>query len=287
MNESASFKFKWHDDYFRIEHHLRACSFNMPKNHYHDAYEVYYLISGDRYYFIKDRTYHITAGNLVLISPNELHKTNDASSPAHERIVINFKDTYLTNWCGKTETALLLNCFALNHPIVRLNLPQQNQLRELLLKMVTECRNRREEYQESVVYVKALLFELLILSGRCREQSSDQPLPTENAIAEKIFEAVRYINEHYMEDLSLPKIAGRFFISPHHFSRMFKKVTGFNFVEYLNNVRTKEAQKLLKESKLSVTEISERAGFESLTHFGRIFKKIAMVSPSYYRKNCS
>lgn len=284
MNPTSSFKYKWHNEFFRIEHHLRAASFNMPTNHYHDAYEIYYLISGERRYFIKDRTYHITAGNLVLISPNELHKTNDACSPAHERVLVNFKEAYLSEWCGKAETALLLQCFAMNSPLVRLDLPQQNHLRELLLKIVSECRNREEEYQESDLYVKALLIELLVLSGRYRQKIPDQFIPAENPISEKIFEAVRYINEHYMEDLSLQKVAVRFFTSLYHFSRMFKKVTGFNFIEYLNSVRTKEAQRLLKESTLSVTEISEKVGFDSLTHFGRVFKKIAGGSPSDYRK---
>lgn len=284
MNPTSSFKYKWHNEFFRIEHHLRAASFNMPTNHYHDAYEIYYLISGERRYFIKDRTYHITAGNLVLISPNELHKTNDACSPAHERVLVNFKEAYLSEWCGKAETALLLQCFAMNSPLVRLDLPQQNHLRELLLKIVSECRNREKEYQESDLYVKALLIELLVLSGRYRQKIPDQFIPAENPISEKIFEAVRYINEHYMEDLSLQKVAVRFFTSLYHFSRMFKKVTGFNFIEYLNSVRTKEAQRLLKESTLSVTEISEKVGFDSLTHFGRVFKKIAGGSPSDYRK---
>ena len=285
MNGSLPSKFKWYNDFFHVEHHLRAASFNMTANHCHDTFEIYYLISGERYYFIKDRTYHITAGNLVLISPDELHKTNVVCSPTHERIVINFKKSYITDWCSNFNTALLLKCFDMNQPIVRLDLSQQNQLRELFLKIVTECRNRREEYEESEVYVKALIIELLILIGRYREQSSSQFIPAENANSTKIFSAVRYINEHYMEDLSLTQVAARFFTSPHYFSRVFKQVTGFNFIEYLNSVRTKEAQKLLKESKLSVSKIAEQVGFESLTHFGRIFKKITGVSALTYRKN--
>ncbi|MGE5606892.1 MAG: helix-turn-helix transcriptional regulator [Bacteroidota bacterium] len=96
---------------------------------------------------------------------------------------------------------------------------------------------------------------------------------------------IYYLNEHYQEDLNLKTIQERFFISPYHFSRTFKKITGFNFIEYLNSIRTREAQKLLKDSGLPVTEISEHVGFDNLTHFGRVFKKIVGTSPTNYRKN--
>lgn len=271
-------RFKWKSDLFLAEHHLRFEAFNMPSNHYHDAYEIYYLVSGERRYFIKDRTYHIITGDLVIINPNELHKTNQAGSPFHERIMLNFKKEFLKGW---DESNTFLSIFNRGVNVLRLDPLQQSRIHELLLKIINECENQHEGFME---YSKALLMELLIQIFRYLQQTPRIIQDQSSETLEKIFEVVRYLNDHYHEHLTLKTIKDRFFISPYHFSRTFKKITGFNFIEYLNSVRTREAQKLLKESKLSITEISAKVGFDNLTHFGRVFKKIAGVSPSYYRK---
>lgn len=273
------FRFKWKSELFLAEHHIRSGPFNMPSNHYHDAFEIYYLVSGERRYFIKDRTYQISAGDLVLINPNELHKTNEAGSPFHERILLNFKKEFLNGWA---ESDTYLSIFYRGINVIRLAPLQQGKIHKLLLNIINECDNRLEGFMDCS---KALLIELLIEIYRYLQQTPQLIGYKFSETSEKIFEVVRYLNEHYHEDLTLKTIQERFFISPYHFSRIFKKITGFNFIEYLNSVRTREAQKLLKETRLSVTAISEKVGFENLTHFGRVFKKITGVSPSAYRKS--
>lgn len=273
------FSFKSDNELFLVEHHLRSGSYNMPSKHYHDAYEIYYLVSGERRYFIKDRTYHVITGDLVLINPNELHKTNETGAPFHERIVLNFKKEFLKGW-DNADTFLSVFNHGVN--IVRLDPLQQGRIHGLLLKIISECDNRLDGF---IDYCKTLLTELLIEVFRYRQRTPRLIQDQVNETSEKIFEVVRYLNEHYEEELTLQTIKELFFISPYHFSRTFKKIIGFNFIDYLNNIRTRAAQKLLKESKLSVTEISEKVGFENLTHFGRVFKKITGVSPSNYRKS--
>jgi len=78
------------DESILISYEKQTPPYNMTTNHFHDSYELYYLLSGERYYFIKDRTYHIVKGSLVFINRYELHKTLDAYIPSWERILINF-----------------------------------------------------------------------------------------------------------------------------------------------------------------------------------------------------
>lgn len=94
---------------------------------------------------------------------------------------------------------------------------------------------------------------------------------------------VSYIGENYMQDLSIPELAKRFFISRSHLSRTFKKITGLTIIEYLNSVRINHAKKLLRSTDLSVLQISAETGFNSVTHFERTFKKTTGCSPSQYR----
>ena len=63
-------------DKFTIEHVIRPeTHFNMASKHYHDHFEIYYLVNGERYYFIENRTYHVKKGDIVLINKYLLHRT--------------------------------------------------------------------------------------------------------------------------------------------------------------------------------------------------------------------
>lgn len=265
---------------FQIEYQKRTSSFSMPADHCHDSYELYYLLSGERNYFIKDRTYRVTRGDLVFIGRNDLHKTTDPGAPAHERILINFKAEFLTEFFT-FPVGGLLTFFDQEVKVISLGLKEQGFVENLLFKMLTEKNTRPAGYE---IYLRVLLTELLLFLQRSVARRRSIAFRHQSALHEKISEIVRYINEGYRQRISLAQLAKEFFISPYHLSRTFKDITGFSYSEYLNTVRIKEARKLLRESGLSVTEIAEKTGYESVTHFGRVFKKLTGISPSEYRK---
>ena len=86
-------------------------------------------------------------------------------------------------------------------------------------------------------------------------------------------QALRYIEEHYAEDISLDVVAEQIGISSFYLSRLFKAERGESFVEYLTAVRMKIAVRLAKETRLSIKEIATRTGYASPTYFCRVFKK--------------
>jgi YesN/AraC family two-component response regulator len=99
----------------------------------------------------------------------------------------------------------------------------------------------------------------------------------------KIQQAVRFINDNYRTDIRLDDVAGEAGMSPAHFSRIFKKVMGLPYQDYLNGRRITKAKNLLRTSALSVTEIAISLSFADPTGFGRIFKKLTGQTPSFYR----
>lgn len=252
----------------------------MNTEHYHACYEIYYMLSGERYYFIKDSTFHVKKGDLVIINKYELHRTTCVNNPIHERIVINFKDEFLKGHLESINDIDLLNVFKQDMNVIILNINHQNYIESLLLRMVKENQRKTHGYY---TYLKLMLMELLVFIGRYSQYAEVNKIEHPGTIDKKISDVARYINENYMHDVSLNSVAQIFYVSPFYLSKMFKKVTGFNFVEYINHVRIKEAQKILRGTKLSVPQVVEKVGFDSIPHFGRVFKKICGVSPLQYR----
>jgi YesN/AraC family two-component response regulator len=105
----------------------------------------------------------------------------------------------------------------------------------------------------------------------------------ENAEPPVITRARQYIHENQTEDLSLGQVARSVNTSVFYFCKMFKKSTGLNFTDYMSRIRVEKAKNLLLNRNLRISEIAYEVGFQSLTHFNRVFKKILGQSPSDYR----
>lgn len=95
--------------------------------------------------------------------------------------------------------------------------------------------------------------------------------------------AMKYIDEHYSEPLTLDYISGLVHLNASYFSIVFKKQTGRNFSDYLTSTRVEAAKKLLCDSDKSVADICEAVGYLDRKYFSRIFEKIVGIKPSAYR----
>ena len=101
----------------------------------------------------------------------------------------------------------------------------------------------------------------------------------------KVQQALAYIQENYHKDLSMTVVSNVVSMNYSMFSYAFKQYTGNNFVNYIKELRIKEAKRLLEETEMRVIEISQRVGYENEKHFMKIFKSQCGVSPTEYRKN--
>jgi AraC-like DNA-binding protein len=99
----------------------------------------------------------------------------------------------------------------------------------------------------------------------------------------EIWKARKFIDEHSGEELSLSKVAKAANISANHLSEKFKQVTCVNFVDYIAHTRFEKACDLLLNRKLRISEIAFAVGFQSLSQFNRVFKKLSGKSPTEYR----
>jgi len=99
----------------------------------------------------------------------------------------------------------------------------------------------------------------------------------------EIWKARKFIEQHSTEELSLTRLAKAVHISANYLSEKFKKTTGANFVDYVARARIDEARVLLEDVDLRISEIAFAVGFQSLSQFNRVFKKLLRKSPTEFR----
>ncbi len=250
-------------------------NYTMSSNHFHDAYELYYLNSGTRQYFINDSTYTVRPGSFVMVKPHIIHKTMDTGEE-HSRILMSFKPSFLP-FEGLAE--ILGETYDKAYVV---NLPHgmQTIIEGYLAKIIDEANHQSIGYLASI---QALLMSILLQLSRYISSQPDK-IDDQSILNEKIYEIISYIKANYCESITLEDLSGKFYISRYYLSRVFKKTTGFTIIEYVHSVRILEAQHLLRETDKHIAEIAELVGFNNVSNFNKAFKSIANETPLNYRK---
>lgn len=268
-------------DGITIDRIIRDYEYTMPTKHFHDEYEIYYLVEGERFYFIGQHTYHIKKGSLVFINRNEIHKTGMASSSYHDRILIELSEEPFASFFNQFGDVNFYDFFENHSGVLNIEPREQAYVENLFLSIQSEIHHKLPGFRISVMMK---LSQLLIYALRYEE--SHRVIPTKSssmAKHQKVDQVADYIISHCTENISLENLAGEFFVNKCYLSRIFKEVTGFTVNEYINIHRINKAQKLLISSDLSITDIADECGYESLTYFEKVFKTYREISPLKYR----
>lgn len=150
---------------------------------------------------------------------------------------------------------------------------ERNRLREAYFG--TRVVNKQQH--DSVVKLLTIFSQhLAMISNRIVVEQQNSELPV-------ISRAKQYIEQNQTDELSLTQVAKAVNTSSYYFCKLFKKATGLTFTNYVSRVRIEKAKNLLLNPNLRISEIAYEVGFQSLTHFNRVFKKIINQSPTEYR----
>jgi AraC-like DNA-binding protein len=137
-----------------------------------------------------------------------------------------------------------------------------------------------DAYQATIRLLQFFADQLGALANRIQLQQKDSE-------PEQITRARQYIEANSQEEISLADVAKHTRMSTCYFCKIFKKVTGVNFAQYVSGVRVEKAKNLLLNPNYRISEVAYEVGFQSLTHFNRVFRKIAGQSPTEYREQLS
>lgn len=250
------------------------------ENHWHSAMEI--ILPIQNYFDVRvgEQSYHLLPNEILVIPPGEVHEL--IAPDSGQRFIYLFDISLISKLRGFSGIQSML---AQPLYINKKDYPQiYDELLQILSSMQTEYFAKKE-YSELTIY--ALLLNFFTKLGYNRISTSNLfpnvRLYKQKEYIQKFNKLIEYIDNHYMEDLSLENIAENTGFSKYHFSRLFKQYTGFTFCDYVCHRRIKVAEELLAKPDLSITEVALQAGFPSISTFNRLFKQYKGCTPSEYR----
>lgn len=263
--------------------HYRDENIREVALHHHDFYEIYFFLSGNVSYNVESRNYMLMPGDILMISPNELHQpVFGQARQNYERYVVWISKPFLAQFDMPGQA--LSRVFDTEEPRHTNLLRPDGVTRELISYVMLMLKQEAEsDAYGAEMYAMALLAQLLVLINRLAERSALGVEPRENADS-VVYRVLGYINEHYNEDLSLDLLANKFFISKYHLSREFGRLVGTSVYRYIIQKRLVMAKQMISGG-MPTSEVCQHCGFGDYSNFYRAFKAEYQISPREFVEN--
>lgn len=254
---------------FYYEYSIMSSGMDSP--HYHNYYEIYFLLHGECTYSIENRIFNVSSGSLIIIPPGTLHKTVIYPKNS-KRIILFFTGDYIDSNFKKKLAPFRQN---------NLYIPKDlNYIVELFSALEKETKK-----PDSLSKLMTRSYLLTLLSYIIRNDSVKRKSAVQNSATKKVEEIMKYISENFRDDISANDLTKHFGYTPNYISKLFKECSGMGYREYLVMHRLKNAEYMLAKTDKSVQEVAISCGFNDSNYFSMIFKRKYGVAPSTYRKH--
>ena len=263
--------------HLRIWYNIQHEGYEM---HHHSATEIILCVDKGYTVFADSRTYVLQKGDILFIPPNILHRL--LGSPEGARFIFLFDLSPFEQFRDFATIAPIMNAPLLLSENSHSEL--YRSIHERMIRITDLYFENRGMWEFEIYSILMNVYWLIAQDHYARTDNfayADKPGNKKNY--EKFSSLLLYVSEHFAEDLTLDEAAEYVGFSKYHFTRLFKEYTGMTFYDHLVSKRVQAAQKLLGTD-ASITDISFRTGFNSLTSFSRSFRKYTGLSPSEYRQ---
>lgn len=248
--------------------------FAQAEVHWHEFYELVYVLDGSARHVVNGTEHRLGPGSAFLLTPADFHEI--VASPGRPLTCYN----------------VIIDPAALAGDIEDL-VPSAADQTEWLVSHFSEAEPDFErlwmESQDKRSGTSVVIYALVhcILVALARRCGTGRPAGEVDRLSGNpdagVRRAIRFIDRYFRGPLSLADVAAQAHLSPNYFSERFHEITGISFQTYLQQRRLRFARSLLAATDLGVTEICHAAGFNSLSHFGRAYRRRYGHSPSAAR----
>ncbi len=258
------------DAYVSKEHTTADNGYNNNV-HYHNFYELEFIIDGVGIYEINNVSYEARRGSVFLTTPADYHTYSLNDGETLEYYCVQFRQSHINE-----EVASRL--YSYTEPIAE-------------LFDEDECEKRIADFDRllSAFKTKGAMYELKVknmIENICIDIIADMERKKRTPeLSQTVKRAIVYVKNHYREPITLDKTAKRVGLSSAYFSHSFAEDVGMGFSTYVRHVRLTAAANLLKSTGLTVKEICYKTGFTDPNYFSGAFKSEFGVSPRHYRES--
>ncbi len=244
---------------------------SLSERHFHDFYEIIYLYRGNGSYVVEGQKYELRSGTLLFLRPGEFHYVVVRPDHPYERFVLHFRKEALR----KEDEAILDELSAMSED-------GAGFYTESELPPEIEETVRRFRSASALPEDKASLLSRILLSELLLRLSAVHRRPPPAEAAAIGLRALRYLNRHITEPVSLDALASELLVSKYHLSRAFKEYNGIGIRHYLTEKRIRLAKHLI-DSGMRPKEAAYAVGFSDYSSFYRSYRKTVGHSPKYER----
>ncbi len=253
--------------------------------HYHNNLEISFITEGSGKRIVADSIEEFQPGDLVFIGRNLPHvwiADKEARTPSNRTLEMVFLQ-FTTNVLS--QQLLALPEFG--------NVKRALEFSERGIQIVGQTLNEVSEIMLQLPYLKNFerMIQFLRLMDIIGKSDSNIRLASEDYMKKRfktgnkrIVTIHEYLMNNYREEVNLKKMAELVNMAEGSLCRFFKENMGMTLFEYLNQIKTDFACKLLMDQDLSILEVCFDSGFNNLSHFNKQFRKITGMPPSEYRK---
>ena len=253
-------------------------SFGDDVYHDHDFYEICYVLNGEITHYVNEKKMDLVGGDVVFFRPQDRHIFLRKDSKVKHRDIIFQKDFFKTvlNFLGE-DFAETYNSPELP---IKINVPME-KIEEIESMLEKYYLLEHESTNEKLLIAKFTLIKLL----ECLEDNIKNKKNQDNQYPAWLKDMLQQMNMRQLYKEGLPAIVSRFSYDRSYMCNVFKKYTGMTMTEYLNDLRLQYAASQIKLTTGSILNISQEAGFSSVSYFNKLFKKKYGCSPRKYKSS--
>ncbi len=273
-----------HPDYPYVCHHFNLNESKVPW-HWHEEVEFDYILSGSIQVQTTGKTYTFTKNEAFFINTNVLCTMRGMNSPASPVMDSHlFHPVYLGGHFKSLFQTKYLDPVLQDRTVDIVEIRGENPVQKELLRKLRQVSFLQDQ-KDVEFQTRNLMSEIWLLLRRELQNKKTHPDPARPVSQDRIQSMMTFIHENYYQKLTLEEIAASAMISKRECLRCFREQIGKPPFEYLADYRLEIAEKLLKTTDLSVTEIALQTGFSGAAYFCKIFKAHCDMTPGMYRKN--
>ena len=260
-------------------------TFHFFPMHYHEEFEIVYMLEGILDCQINMEHFICREGDILVIPPGKVHGFNlfEDKSCHYANILFSL------NLLEKEDSEIFTTFFKpyLKESIQISNYFPKESKENILLhdSVLTLFEHRHEELTEPLL-IKSELYKVMSILQKIAPPAETLISTSERNIKRlmPVFEAIK---KNSARSISVPEAASLSNLSESYFMTIFKQVSGSSFINFLKKTRLENARVMLLSTDISILEIAENSGFESVSYFIRAFKEFYKISPLQYRKTMS